>query len=129
MMSARLTAPAAALAAFVALALGIASFPAMAHHGWSWAEEENSELTGVVERTSLGNPHGTVTLMVDGETWEIEIGQPWRNERAGLSEQNLFEGAEITVQGHRSKDANERRLKAERVIIDGEVHDLYPGRD
>lgn len=117
------------LAAVVAFALAFTALPALAHHGWSWAEEENSELTGVVESTSLGNPHGTVTLMVDGEAWEIEVGQPWRNERAGLSEQNLFKGAEITVQGHRSKDAGERRLKAERVIIDGAVHDLYPGRD
>lgn len=117
------------LAAVVAFALAFTALPALAHHGWSWAEEENSELTGVVESTSLGNPHGTVTLMVNGAAWEIEVGQPWRNERAGLSEQNLFKGAEITVQGHRSNDANERRLKAERVIIDGEVHDLYPGRD
>lgn len=117
------------LAAIFAFTLGFAPVLAWAHHGWSWAEEENSELTGVVESTSLGNPHGTVTLMVEGETWEIEVGQPWRNARAGLSEENLYEGAEITVQGHRSKSVNERRLKAERVIIDGEVHDLYPGRD
>ncbi|WP_022728637.1 DUF6152 family protein [Fodinicurvata sediminis] len=117
------------LAAVLAFTLGLAPVLAWAHHGWSWAEEENSELTGVVESTSLGNPHGTVTLMVEGEAWEVEVGQPWRNERAGLSEENLSKGAEVTVQGHRSKDANERRLKAERVIIDGEVHDLYPGRD
>ncbi|MGM0559633.1 MAG: DUF6152 family protein [Pseudomonadota bacterium] len=117
------------LAAVIALTLGLVAAPILAHHGWSWAEEENSELTGVVESTSLGNPHGTVTLMVDGEAWEIEVGQPWRNERAGLSEENLSKGTEITVQGHRSRAANERRLKAERVIIDGNLHDLYPGRD
>ncbi|WP_026987248.1 DUF6152 family protein [Fodinicurvata fenggangensis] len=118
------------MAAVVAFALtAFTALSALAHHGWSWAEEENSELTGVVESTSLGNPHGTVTLMVDGAAWEIEVGQPWRNERAGLSEENLSKGTEITVQGHRSRAANERRLKAERVIIDGKLHDLYPGRD
>jgi hypothetical protein len=32
----------------------------------------------------LGNPHGIVIFVVDGEEWTAEVGQPWRNEQAGL---------------------------------------------
>lgn len=33
----------------------------------------------------LGNLHGVLTVDVDGEDWTVEVGQPWRNERAGMS--------------------------------------------
>lgn len=112
----------------LALAL-LAVLPAHAHHGWGWATDEQFELTGEITGTALGNPHGEVTLEADGEEWTVEVGQPWRNERAGLSEDRLAEGTRMTVQGHRSNNASERLVKAERVVIDGETHDLYPGRD
>lgn len=115
------------LAAF--LLTGLAAGAAPAHHGWRWAEDENMELTGVIKATRLGNPHGVLTLDVGGEEWDVEIGQPWRNERAGLTDDLLTEGTEITASGHRSADPAERRLKAERVIINGTLYNLYPDRD
>jgi hypothetical protein len=33
------------------------------------------------------------------------------------------------VHGHRSKKQSEKLMKAERVIIDGKSHNLYPDRD
>ncbi|HEU0222576.1 MAG TPA: DUF6152 family protein, partial [Paracoccaceae bacterium] len=90
---------------------------------------EEFELTGSITAIRLGNPHGILTLDVGGETWTAEIGQPWRNERAGLTEELLQPGLTLTVQGHRAADPSERRIKAERVIIGGKVYDLYPGRD
>ena len=102
---------------------------ALAHHGWGWATDEEFELTGKITNVSLGNPHGEVTLDVSGESWVIEVGQPWRNERAKLSEDMLSEGRTLTVHGHRSAREGERVMKAERVVIDGTDHDLYPGRD
>ena len=41
----------------------------------------------------------------------------------------LVPGVELTASGHRSADHAERRMKAERVIIDGTTYELYPDRD
>ncbi|WP_227545910.1 DUF6152 family protein [Marinobacter fonticola] len=100
-----------------------------AHHGWAWATDEEFEISGSVTETRLGNPHGEVTIEVEGEAWVIEVGQPWRNDRVGLSKDQLSQGQEISVHGHRSADENERLVKAERVVIEGKEYDLYPDRD
>jgi hypothetical protein len=100
----------------------------MAHHGWGWASGQEFELTGKITEVRLGNPHGDVTLDVAGEKWVVEVGQPWRNERAGLTSDLLSPGQVMTVHGHRSSKASERLMKAERVVIDGKSHNLYPDR-
>lgn len=99
-----------------------------AHHGWGWATDEEFEITGTISKVRLGNPHGEVTLDVNGEQWLIEVGQPWRNQRAGLSTELLSVGRAITVHGHRSAKKSELLVKAERVIIDGKSYNLYPDR-
>ena len=102
---------------------------AFAHHGWRWTEDGNFELTGVITAVQLGNPHGILEVDAEGDAWIVEIGQPWRNERAGLTDDMLVEGVEITASGGRSADHSENRMKAERVTIDGTVYELYPERD
>jgi Family of unknown function (DUF6152) len=102
---------------------------ALAHHGWSWTTGENIELTGVVKEVRLGNPHGELTLDVDGTAWTVEVGQPWRNSRAGLEDGDLAPGVELTVSGEPSADPEEKLLKVERLWIDGTEHELYPERD
>lgn len=100
-----------------------------AHHGWAWAEDGNAELSGVIVAAKLGNPHGVLTVNVNGANWLVEVGQPWRNERAGLRDEMLVKGVKLTVAGHKSKDPSKRVFKAERVFIDGKKFDLYPDRD
>jgi len=115
----------------VFLGLAVALFVAqgaMAHHGWGWATDEEFELTGKITNVKLGNPHGLVTVDAKGEEWEVEVGQPWRNERAGLTDAMLKVGQVITAHGHRSAKESERLMKAERVVIDGKSYDLYPDR-
>jgi len=102
---------------------------ALAHHGWSWTTGENIELTGTITATSLGNPHGELTMDVDGTLWTIEVGQPWRNSRAGLADGDLAEGVVLTVSGEPSADPDEKLLKAERLWIYQVEYELYPGRD
>jgi len=102
---------------------------ALAHHGWRWTEDGNFELTGIIKTVQLGNPHGVLTVDAEGETWTVEVGQPWRNERAGLTDDMLSVGREVTISGARSADPADKKVKAERVIIDGELYNLYPGRD
>lgn len=114
--------------AAAAFALSL-SLPAAAHHGWTWAEDVNSELTGTILAAKLGNPHGELTLAVDGANWIVEVGQPWRNERAGLKDAMLVKGVTLTVSGHRHSDPKKKVFKAERLVIDGKTYDLYPDRN
>lgn len=107
--------------------LGFASLT-RAHHGWSWTKEGAFQLVGVVEKATLGNPHGVLVMNAEGEKWIVEVGQPWRNQQAGLTDAMLAPGAELTLVGKRSADPKEKKMKAERVIIKGRRFDLYPDR-
>lgn len=112
------------------LLLALAAGSAEAHHGWRWADQENSTLEGRIVAVRLGNPHGVVTVETEGgETWEVEVGQPWRNEGAGLSDDLLRPGVLMRVEGHRAADPGQRVIKAERVGIDGTTYNLYPDRN
>jgi hypothetical protein len=92
------------------LAVALLGFAGLsqAHHGWSWAKEGTFQLIGVVEKTTLGNPHGVLVMNAEGEKWIVEVGQPWRNERAGLTDAMLAPGAELTLVGKRSVDPKEK---------------------
>jgi hypothetical protein len=125
-MTRRITRRTTALALAALLVLPLA---AAAHHGWRWTTGENIELTGVIASARLGNPHGRVTVDVEGETWTVEVGQPWRNERAGLSDADFAAGREIRVEGEPAEDPERRVLKAERLWFDGRLHELYPERN
>lgn len=113
------------ITALAALVLVLGGPAAKAHHGWAWADDDTSEITGTVTAARLGNPHGEVTLDVDGEEWTVEVGQPWRNDRAGLTDDHFAQGAEMTIIGNRASDESELRMKARRVVIDGEEFVLY----
>jgi hypothetical protein len=116
-------------AALFALVLGLFSAQAvLAHHGWGWATAEEFELTGEILTVRLGNPHGEVTVNSKGEKWIIEVGQPWRNDKAGLTAKLLSKGQVVTAHGHRSAKKGERLMKAERLVINGKNYNLYPDR-
>lgn len=112
-----------------ALFAAAACLPASGHHGWSWAEDANSEIAGTIVATKLGNPHGEVTVDVSGVQWIVEVGQPWRNQRAGLEDGLLGKGVKLKAVGHRHADPGQHVFKAERIVIDGKTYDLYPDRD
>jgi hypothetical protein len=61
--------------------------------------------------------------------WVIEVGQPWRNERAGLNHGDLSEGVKIRVIGEPAADSSDRRLKVERLFLGDREYILYPDRD
>jgi len=101
----------------------------LAHHGWSWTTGGNIELTGTIKSAKLGNPHGVLTVDVEGEIWTVEVGQPWRNERAGLKDSDFAVGKEMRFVGEPSADRSKRLIKAERIFIGGREYKLYPSRD
>ncbi len=117
------------LTASFVLAVLMSGTAAVAHHGWAWTTGENMELAGVIKEVKLGNPHGLLELDVSGEIWSVEVGQPWRNERAGLKDGDLAVGVVIRAIGEPSANAAEKRLKAERLFIGDREYPLYPERD
>jgi hypothetical protein len=113
---------------FIAAALALAAAPALAHHGWRWTDSGEFELSGIITAAELGNPHGLLTVQAGDEVWTAEVGQPWRNEGAGLTDAMLAPGTEVILRGHRSADPEQLVMKVERVIIAGVTYDLYPNR-
>jgi hypothetical protein len=115
-----------------ALAALLTPVVAHAHHGWAWAEDKTFEITGVIKSAKLGNPHGILKIDAKNgaknEEWTVEVGQPWRNERAGLKDSMLVKGVELTIHGHRAKDPKQKVVKANRVVIKGQTYNLYPER-
>ena len=86
------------LLSIMVLALGLTAptVAPLAHHGWAWTTGGNIDLTGIIKTVRLGNPHGILKVDVEDEEWTVEVGQPWRNERARPS------GTAIWPKGSRS---------------------------
>ena len=115
--------------AVLALGLTAPAAGALAHHGWSWTTGGNIDLTGIIKTVRLGNPHGILKIDVEGEEWTAEVGQPWRNERAGLKDGDLAEGIEIRLIGEPAADLSEKLVKVERLFLGKREYVLYPERD
>ena len=43
---------------------------AFAHHGWSWAEEEQSELQGTIASISMAPPHPSPKVKAADGLWQ-----------------------------------------------------------
>lgn len=109
-------------------ALGIA-LPVLAHHGWTGYLQDDFTLAGSVEAATLGNPHGLIKLRAgDGKMWDVVLGPPANQRRAGLTEDLVPKGAQATAHGHRHQDPNRLEIKTERLVVDGRTFDIYPDR-
>jgi hypothetical protein len=105
------------------------AMPAAAHHGWSWAEAEETTLQATITAISLNPPHPELTVTdADGTEWMIELGNPGRTERAGFVDGTAKVGDTITILGNRSLDQAERLMKAVRITLAGMNYDFYPER-
>lgn len=100
-----------------------------AHHGWSWAVDEQSTLQATIESISMAPPHPQLRVKDnDGQQWQIDLGNPSQTERSGFRADSAKPGDTITILGNRNKDAAQRHMKAVRITIDGKNFDLYPER-
>jgi hypothetical protein len=109
--------------------MAVAGAPALAHHGWSWAEEEQTTLEGRIVSVSMAPPHPQLQVEgSDGSRWQVDLGNPSQTERSGFDARSASAGDTITVLGNRNKDAGKRHMKAVRITIDGRNYDLYPER-
>ena len=117
----------AAVSAAIAVSATLAG-TAAAHHGWAWAEGEQTTLEGTIQSISFAPPHPSLTVMADGTVWQIDLGNPRQTERSGFAEGSAKVGDAITVLGNRSADENEKLMKAVRITVAGKNFDMYPGR-
>jgi Flp pilus assembly secretin CpaC len=105
------------------------SLPALAHHGWSWAVDEQSELKGTVKSVSMAPPHPSLYVTAaDGKEWLVDLANPNQTERSGFTAASAKAGDAIVVLGNRSKDQSQLWMKAVRITVAGKTYDLYPER-
>lgn len=110
-------------------AVAILALPALAHHGWGWAVDEQSELKGTIRAISMAPPHPTLQVAAtDGVLWQIDLGNPSQTARANFTGDTAKVGDAITVLGNRHQDASKRQMKAVRITIGGKNYDMYPER-
>jgi hypothetical protein len=105
-----------------AVAMGLASVPAFAHHSFA-AEYDNKkpiDITGTVTKVEWMNPHARFYLNVKDDkgavtNWEFELGSPNGLMRQGWTRNSMKEGDVVSVQGSLAKDgsnlANARTVK------------------
>ena len=106
----------------------VAATAATAHHGWSWAEADQIELTGTIRAISFAPPHPTLEVEAEDGLWRLELGNPNQTQRSGFVEGEAEVGDTIRALGNRSMDPGERRMKAVRITVGDKTYDIYPDR-
>jgi hypothetical protein len=105
------------------------SQPAVAHHGWAWAEDDQSSLAGKIQSISMAAPHPTLEVTdAAGAKWQVDLGNPSQTERSGFTGESAKVGDAISVLGNRNRDRARNHMKAVRITIAGRNFDLYPER-
>ena len=114
---------------FLALiAASLLSVAALAHHGWSWTEDEQSELQGTITSISMDPPHPTLRVKAEDGVWQVDLGNPSQTERSGFKAESAKVGDPIVVLGNRSKETGKKHMKAVRITVRERQFDMYPER-
>jgi hypothetical protein len=113
---------------FLVLALVLAALPVAAHHGWSGNTAGDIEVSGkVVTGVKLAGAHGTMQIEdADGHVWDVTLAPGPRTHRAGLRENIIPVGAEVTVFGERNENPEVFEAKVRRVVWEDQTFDVYP---
>ncbi|SCW78296.1 DUF6152 family protein [Ancylobacter rudongensis] len=105
------------------------SAPALAHHGWSWAESAQMTLEGTITTISMAPPHPSLQVTArDGTLWQVDLGNPRQTANSGFTGATAKPGEAITVLGNRNRDEAKSHMKAVRITIAGKNYDMYPER-
>ena len=117
------------LGALLVASVAAASLPALAHHGWDWAQAEQTEMKGTIQKVSMAPPHPSLTVKAaDGVVWQVDLSNPGQTERSGYTGNSAKPGDAIVILGNRHKDKSKRVMKAVRITVGGKTYDLYPER-
>lgn len=101
---------------------------ALAHHGWTWTEDREKRLSGVIVSVNYSNPHASLKLRASKGIWDVDLAPPSAAARAGFVEGVAEPGDKATLTGHRSRDPDELAFKAETITVKGRTYDVYPDR-
>ncbi|MGE3230180.1 MAG: DUF6152 family protein [Hyphomicrobium sp.] len=116
-------------AGLLALSAALLSAPAVAHHGWGWAVDEQTELEGTIQEISMAPPHPTLRVSdSQGQVWQVELGNPRNTAASGFTAETAKAGDAVLVLGNRHKDESKNHMKAVRITIGGTKYDMYPER-
>lgn len=106
--------------------LALAGVKAGAHHAFSAEFDADSpvELTGVVTKVEMINPHSWIHIEVtneNGETenWMIEGGSPNALFRRGITKDSIPIGSELEVFGYQARDGAQRAVGRTITFADG----------
>lgn len=110
------------------VAASLVSFAAAAHHGWSWAEEEQTTLTGTIAAISMAPPHPVLRVKAADGEWQVDLGNPNQTERSGFTGESAKVGDPIVVLGNRSLEKDKKHMKAVRITVGEKRFDMYPER-
>ena len=105
-----------------------ASLPALAHHGWSWAESDQSEVSGTIREIYIGPPHPRLRIDTANGPWTVELGNPTQTQRAGFVEGVAKAGDTVTVLGNKPAEGDEKRIKAVKITVSDKEYVFYPER-
>ena len=107
----------------------LSSTPTIAHHGWSWAVDEQTTLQGTIQEISMAPPHPSLRVAeANGTVWQVDLGNPNQTARSGFTAQSAKPGDAVTVLGNRHRDEAIKQMKAVRITIGGTNYDMYPER-
>jgi Family of unknown function (DUF6152) len=119
--------------AVTAMLLALWSAQAAAHHSFAvhFVADKIVSVSGVVTEFSFRNPHGIITLKVEGkdgaaDEWKAETNSPNILRRRGWTEASIKPGDRIKVEGYPSRDGS-RYLRLYRVIF-ADGHELVGQR-
>jgi Family of unknown function (DUF6152) len=116
-------------AATLAASLAAVTLPALAHHGWDWAQAEQTEMKGTVQKVSMAPPHPSLQVKAaDGVVWQVDLSNPGQTERSGFTGTSAKPDDSIVILGNKHKDKSKRVMKAVRITIGGKNYDMYPER-
>jgi hypothetical protein len=100
------------------------ALPALAHHGWSEYDPNQSlTLTGKILEAGYEHPHGHVTLETPGKTWHVVLAPPSRMQSRGLAPEAIAKGQVVTVVAYPSKGKPDE-ARAERITAGGKTVEL-----
>jgi hypothetical protein len=100
----------------------------LAHHGWSWAEQEQSQLKGTIKSISMSPPHPMLKVRAADGLWQVDLGNPNQTARSGFTAESAKVGDAIVVLGNRSLDKTKLHMKAVRITVGDKRFDMYPER-
>lgn len=100
------------------------TLPALAHHGWGSYDADNPmTIEGVIDEIALQNPHGEMTLQLEGQDWLITLAPLSRMNARGANAEILRAGTPVTAYGYPKRDGT-REIRAEWIEVNGQRFQL-----